>query len=157
MTAHVRSYLRQQVFDVFFFIVVFNTSVQVVPKFNEWYWQWGSTIFLMLMLILLGIEGLLTLWRPQPDPTDFDWQQRRHWLYLLNEPNGDYQQMNLTWSKVVIVAAALGALSLQLGRVSLWHEQVGLGVAGLTTGIYLMNIGLWGYRLRQRTQISGRK
>lgn len=157
MTAHVRSYLRQQVFDVFFFIVAVNIGIQAVPKFSEWYWQWGRSVFLVLMLILLGIEGLLSLWQPQPDPADFDWQQRRHWLYLLNEPNGDYQQMNLTWSKVVIVAVALGALSLQVGRVSLWREQAGLGVAGLTTGICLMNIGLWGYRLRKHTQISGRK
>ncbi|WP_125764848.1 hypothetical protein [Levilactobacillus mulengensis] len=109
------------------------------------------------MLILLGIEGLLSLWQPQPDPADFDWQQRRHWLYLLNEPNGDYHQMNLTWSKVIIIVAALGALSLQVGQVSLWREQVGLGVAGLTTGIYLMNIGLWGYRWVQHKQFSGRK
>jgi len=157
MTAHVRSYLRQQVFDGFFFIVAVNIGIQAVPKFSEWYWQRGSTIFLVLMLILLGIEGLLSLWQPQPDPADFAWQQRRHWLYLLNEPNGDYHQRNLTWSKVVIVVAALGALSLQVGRVSLWREQVGLGVAGLTTGIYLMNIGLWGYRLSKRTHISGRK
>jgi len=157
MTAHVRSYLRQQVFDGCFFIVGVNRGIQAVPKFSEWYWQRGSTIFLVLMLILLGIEGLLTLWQPQPDPVDFDWQQRRHWLYLLNEPNGDNHQVNLTWSKVIIIVAALGALSLQLGQVTLWREQVGLGVAGLTTGIYLMNIGLWGYRWVQHKQFSGRK
>ncbi|WP_164511335.1 hypothetical protein [Levilactobacillus mulengensis] len=45
MTAHVRSYLRQQIFDGFFFIVAVNIGIQAVPKFSEWYWQRGSNFY----------------------------------------------------------------------------------------------------------------
>jgi len=160
MTEHVRSYLLQQFFDVIMLLIFVNTVTIGNTDFSGWYFQWGRNVVFYAMIGSAGAMGVLSLWRPRADPADFDWSQVRHWLYLYNEQNGDYQRYNLTWSKLMVFAAVILAIfSSQfqqfLGLTQVAHIRVGL--SGLVTGIFLMNMGLWGYRWWQhRMQLSGR-
>lgn len=159
MTKHVRDYLLQQLSNGFILLVLGNSVPLGQPRLSAWYYQWGSSLlfggYLLAVLALLVVG----LWRPRPDARDFTWSQTAHWLYLANEPQGDFRQLN--WTKGFWCGAALfNLLITQFGSALGWSVDlqlsVKLTVAIVVLGFVLGTIGLWAVRWwRHYTRVRG--
>ncbi|MCI1554440.1 MAG: hypothetical protein LKH74_11015 [Levilactobacillus sp.] len=149
MTKHVRDYLLQQLNDGLILLVFCNSVTLGQLRLSAWYYQWGSSLlFFGYLLVILGLL-VVGLWRPRPDAREFTWAQADHWLYLANEPQGDFRGLN--WTKGIWCGAIIfNLLVFQFGATLGWSTGqqlvVKLTVAVAVGGLVLGIIGLWAVR-----------
>lgn len=159
MTKHVRDYLLQQLNDGLILLVFCNSVTLGQLRLGTWYYQWGSSLlFFGYLLVILGLL-VVGLWRPQSDARDFTRGQVDHWLYLANEPQGDFRGLNWTkgiWCGSIIFNLVVFQFGSTLGWSIGQQLAVKLTVAIAVGGLVLGAVGLWAVRWwRYYTRLRG--
>lgn len=155
MSEHVRSYLLQQLWDVLILLLLINVVNTGRTDYTSWYFQWGEDWLWSVYLMVTVAIVIVSLWRVRADRPNFNWSQVAHWLYLLNEPNGDYRQQNWTLTKGALVGTMIVALGLTPLRTTLGLTQsqrlaIGTVLVLAMVGMYTLTSLLWFYRWVKR-------